>query len=307
MRVARSMATVVMAASVAACSSIGAGTSATPKLPSPTASSGSMPSPSTAPTEPESSASSPPSNNPTPRSSVAAPTATPGEPTRRPPPCCEETPVPPPSHAAGLEASDRFWNHWYDTCWFGAFDISSSVEEIADQSDVVVRGSISDLYSRGSGLWELAFVKVAVAEVLKGEPVTREAGTIEVYLSLGSWSDIEEMRSRLPRHDHLWFLVHESTRDPDGRFAAASKTYYATDDPQVSVIRDVGGTVQVIRAEAIANVFSRFQFPVPLDGTRFDTLVKSVRQAVASTATAKFSSARLSPPDRGDRNHSYAC
>lgn len=307
MRCARLLATVVVVVIVVGCSYIGANAPASSEVPSPAPSVATSASPSSAPSETALTVASPigPSADPTPTTSHTTPAVT-HEPTLQPTPCCESSPLPSPSHAAGLAASNRFWERWYETCWFGAFPIASSLAEITGQSDLVIRGTITDLYVRFESDWQPAYAKVLISDVLKGEPVSREAGTVEVQIAFAS-SDLEELRSSLPRHDHLWFLVHEGTRDPDSQSAIAGFTYYTTDYAQVSVLRDVGGVVEVIMPEAIANAYSRRHFPVPLDGTSFEELVDQVRQLAEGPSAAVHAYARWSPSGEPDPNRFDAC
>ena len=234
--------------------------------------------------------------------------ATPSEP---PSPTADATPISPPAeptgtpegspaHVGGLEASDRFWEFWYDTCFFGAPGVEppSSLAEIAQASDLVIRGAIAGAYSRwrGGDAYD-SYVQVSIAEILKGEPVYRGADTVDVGISYLS-SDIESQElGGLPSHDHLWFLVGEEERE--GR-------YYTTDYVQVSVLRDIGGVVEVIWPEAIAGAYSRDQFPVPLDGTSFEDLVQRVRDLAAEQAgTNAF--AKLAPPGDVTGRRFLAC
>ena len=148
---------------------------------------------------------------------------------------------------------------------------------------------------------------ISITEVLKGDPVSREAGTVEAQIGFGSAADLDELRSSLPLHDHLWFLVHESTRDPGGYLAEESNTYYPTDYQQVSVLRDIGGMVEVIMPESIANAYSRRQFPVPLDGTSFEELVNRVRLVAEGASAAAQLRAAQPPQGEGDTDRFLAC
>lgn len=170
-----------------------------------------------------------------------------------------------------------------------------------------MRGRITDLYVRFESDWQPAFAKVSIIDVLKGEPVSRETGTVEVQIGFGS--DLEELRSSLPAHDHLWFLIHEDSAnsDPARQSEIAGYTYYPTDYPQVSVLRDIGGVVEVIMPEAIANAYSRRHFPVPLDGTSFEDLVDQVRQLAEGPSAAVHAYARWSPRSEPDPNRFDAC
>jgi hypothetical protein len=61
-------------------------------------------------------------------------------------PTPDPTASPPPGFVDGLEASNLFWDNFFETCWFGAFDIVSSLREITASSDLVVRGTLVDLH-----------------------------------------------------------------------------------------------------------------------------------------------------------------
>ena len=297
MRWARFVATLVVVVSVGGCAYIGANGSASPEATSPAPSVATSASPSPPPSETAPTNPTPiPSVDPTPTPSQTPPDATSHRPTAAPTTCCE-SPSPSPSQVAGLAASDRFWAHWYESCWFGAFPIVSSLEEITSQSDLVVRGTIIDLYSRNQGIYQLAYLRVSITEVLKGEPMSRDDGTVEVQIGLGSSSDLEELRSTLPRHDHLFFLVH----DDDNEYS-----YYTTDYEQVSVLRDIGGVVEVITPEAIAGAYSARHFPVPLDGTSFEELIARVRELASRPPAAMYAYVRR-PPGQPDPNISAAC
>jgi hypothetical protein len=210
--------------------------------------------------------------------------------------------LPPPEFVDGLEASNAFWEQFYDTCWFGAFpdEVSSSLAEITRDSDLVVRGRIVDIVPRGTN----GFAVVAITELLKGEPLSREPGTVEIRMSRGP--DVDLLRSKIPAHDVIWFALHESTLDPDRASAPTSYRYYATDYPQMSILRDINGKVQVIMPNAIESALGRDHYPVPLDGTRFEALVERVRD-MADSATGTQVLARVSGPPPAPDNRFDAC
>ena len=174
----------------------------------------------------------------------------------------------------------------------------SSLAEITIESDLVIRGTIRDAYSdwRGGDAYD-SYANVSIEEVLKGVPESREADTVDVGIGYLS-SPIDGLRSSLPEHDHLWFLIRDEDRHG---------TYYTTDYVQVSVLRDIGGVVEVIRPEAIGNAYSPRQFPVPLDGTSFEELVDQVRQLVEGQSAAMHELASWSPNDEPDPNRFAAC
>ena len=293
----RFVAIVVVAVIVVGCRYIDANASPSPELQSPLPSLVTSANPSSAPSEAAPTESIEPSTDPPATTPEATTTGTPNGPTLQPTPKGDPPSLPSPEHVGGLAASDRFWETWYETCWFGAFSIVSSLEEITSQSDLVIRGTISDLYIRRP--WDdfqPAYAKVSISEILKGEPASEEPGTAEVQIGFIR-SDLAELRSSLPAHGHLWFLT---------QYENGAATYHPTDYPQVGILRDIGGVVEVIMPEAIASAYSRRHFPVPLNGTSFEELVARVRQ-LAGESAAVHAFSRSSPSGEGGPNRFDAC
>jgi hypothetical protein len=188
-------------------------------------------------------------------------------------------------HVDGLRASNLFWDNFYETCWFGAFPIVSSLREITAQSDLVVRGTIVDLYGvlRNDAGFETAYAKVLMGEVLKGSPVTRKPGEDNViHVIVGSGYELERLRSSLPAHDHLWFLKQDGS----------AATYFTTDYEQMSLLREIDGFVRVLSPDYTKRVYSARHYPVPLEGTDFEELVERVREIV-NTPQGSSPGARL--------------
>jgi hypothetical protein len=204
-------------------------------------------------------------------------------PTHRP----ATSPTPPLRHVDGLEASNLFWDNFYNTCFFGAFDIASSVKDITAHSDLVVRGTIVDLYGVEVGgsdpPFHETYAMVSIAETIKGTPVPRKPGDPNViHVFIGFGYDMERLRQSLPAHEHLFFL----SRDGD------AATYFVNDYAQISVLRNINGRVRVIKPGWIKGAFDARQYPVPLEGTSFDELVERVREIV-STPQGASAGARL--------------
>jgi hypothetical protein len=276
----------------------GASPALSPSEPAPSANSSADTSPGAAPTL----ASSPtlaPSPTPT-----LAPTLTP----------IPTPPLPSPSSVSGLAASDRFWDQWVETeCWFGIDPLPSSLAEIVRDADLVVRGPIVDLYIgeywRGDAHGPshgLAYAKVAIEELLKGDPVSREAGFVEVQMGYAP-DDLDDLRAKLPAHDHLWFLGYE---DPDtrGEFNQSEMVgfvYYAPKDYE-TVFREINGVVEILAPGPIREVYGKDEFLLTLDGTDFEELVDQVRELTATQSTS-YSFARWSPKAERDPNRFAAC
>jgi hypothetical protein len=198
--------------------------------------------------------------------------------TRTPRPT-DSPPPPPPAFVEGREASDLFWENFYAECFFGAFRIPKSLKEMAAQSNLVISGTIVDLYTyprNGSGYQGVVAI-VAIGEVIKGEPVIRRTGDPDVvHVIIGNGYDMDHLRSSLPGHDNLWFL----TQNGD------AATYYSADYLQLSVLREIDGSVRVIRPNWIRRLYDADHYPVPLEGTNFAELVERVREIVKTPVGA---------------------
>ena len=177
-----------------------------------------------------------------------APSLTPSPthgPTVTPRPIVTRSPSPAPSFLAGRDGSDQFWNVIYNYCFFGAFRIPSSLAEMVDASEVVMRGPIVDIRvvweedaSPSSDDIPRSHLAVKPLEILAGSPELDADGNVRV--TFGRTDDVSELRSRLPGHDNLWFLKGKNV-------------YYFADYAQLSLLRNIGGKVRVIRPRAIAN------------------------------------------------------
>lgn len=246
----------------------GAGPSSTPITPAETASA--LPSPTVSP-------SATPTETPRAEPTAAVPST--------PPPCCTASPLP--SDDEALARSDRFWNEWVEFPRpFPMFE-ATSLADASRQADVIVIGRISNLYvgeywriDENTKPIPLAYVSVEIDEVLKGEPISRESGFVEVQMGAAG-NNLDEIRATLPGHAHLWFLMYGpdwSGRElePQRSSEMAPFEYFATNDQQ-GVLRDIDDVTRVVRPEWIAEAYGSDYFPLPLEGTSFDLMVEQVR------------------------------
>ena len=190
-----------------------------------------------------------------------------------PQPTQQTTPLPSVSFVGGREASDQFWNWFYQTCFFGAFDLPS-LREIYDDSTIVIRGPIAEVRQFGTDSW-LIELSVLPTEVLKGEPIIREDGTVAVQISIEG--DPSRLPRAIPSHENLWFLYKDEVRS----------VYYDTDYAQTSIVRDIDGLVRVIQWRRVATAYSENDFPARFEGTDFEALVQKVRD-LAGTSTPRL-------------------
>lgn len=216
--------------------------------------------------------------------------------------CCSPAPtlppyLPTPVPGESLAESDAFWDHWAVFPHFGELPLqATSLAENVELAHLVIRGHIIDVYV-GEVIegddpdlppnTEVAYVTVAIGEVLKGAPVSRTPGYVEVQLGY-SPPQLDSIQASLPQHDALWFLMHDVTirpRPPEHDSEIAPFTYFGSNDLQ-GVMRNVDGEVRVIKPEWIEEVFDASFFPLPLEGTSFDEVVEQVR-GIAEEAPAQ--------------------
>ena len=209
------------------------------------------------------------------------------------PPCCSP-PVAPsvtPYDARLLEESDRFWDRWrVPIHMYLPHDATSMVDNVRN-ADLVVRGRIQDLYigeywrgDRGEEPYPLAYIRIGIDEVLKGEPASRTPGVVEVQLGVAA-EDLEQIRARLPDHDNLWFLkgpVGYEGRDlrPQSESEIAPFAYVMTNAYQ-GVLREINGNVEAVGSEELVEMLGADHFPMLLDGTRFDVMMAAARATAA--------------------------
>jgi hypothetical protein len=185
------------------------------------------------------------------------------------------------------ERSELFWA---GVSHFGLYGQTyDSLVELTRAAELVVRGSVTDfrpgvIQPFGADLpgnlgapLRTVFGIVTIDEVLKGEPVSRTTGTIEVA-ELG-WPDMSV--ADLPQDEVILFVMNHAqqrvdlgvppSKDPDDRF------HYERPNGYQCVLRNVDGNVEIIEGpRGWKEAFG--PFPSQLDGRRFEDVVDRVRQ-----------------------------
>lgn len=225
-------------------------------------------------------------------STSLSPASWPPSPTRTLETCCLTLPTPVPGEM--LAESDAFWNYWSDFPYDGPSFKADSLEENVGLAHLVIRGHITDLYigedwqlSEEVGTVQLGYVRVAISEVLKGNPVSRDPGFVEVYLGRVSPETVDDLRESLPQHENVWFLMHDVTvrpRTPPNDSEIAPFAYFPSNDLQ-GVLRNIDGEVKIIKPAWTAEIpaMGPSHFPLTLQDTSFEELVQQVRE-IAETA-----------------------
>lgn len=191
---------------------------------------------------------------------------------------------------ADRRISDMFWSTVTDYGHYGY--VYDSLDEMIGDSHLVVRGSLVGFstgirYPFGSdfgasiGPWTETFGTVRVLEVLKGQPVWRTFGQIEV-VALG-WPDMSE--DDLPSGEVLLFLKNDSQwreeMSVDPNPDSDTQFHYVRANPYQTALRDIDGVIDLIDGpKGWQDAFG--PFPSELDGILYADTVETIRLMVAS-------------------------
>jgi hypothetical protein len=188
--------------------------------------------------------------------------------------------------------SNRFWNPYYEPPrpWSLEFDFDS-LEEAVAASDLIVRGRITDIsvaemwrFSKDEPGVPHVYLTVEVAETLKGTPLSRTNGYVEVQFEVGEGA-LDVVRSRpQPQHEHVFFLMYEpayreSIGKPPRETEVAPFAYFMPNRFQ-GAIRDIEGTARIIDPIEVALANELGHFPLPLDGQPYEDVLEQIRQSV---------------------------
>lgn len=199
----------------------------------------------------------------------------------------QSSPIPSATSAAVVEVTvpEPFWDRVTN---FGMYGLTyGSLEEIVDHAHLVVVGRVVDTsegtvhpYDGPFGPSDLVLGTVAVDEVLKGLPVMRQEGKIEVA-ELG-WQGIDA--ADLPKGQSLLFLMNDAQQRAEYGYPAsdeANERYrYWRPNGYQAVIPNVGGRAHVVGDWSSWQRITGQTFPGDVDGMRFSDLVSAVREHV---------------------------
>ena len=174
--------------------------------------------------------------------------------------------------------SDAFWDPFTRKGHYA--QQYESLEEISDAVHLVVRGQLVDIRTGAFRYFErivgldtndpdedplvpILIGVVRVDEVLKGSPMMREAGFIEVSLD-SPWNGWEQhLRMNLPNDDNVFFLMNDAQQRSELGFpeddTETSPFLYWRPNGDQAVLRLLDGQVEVI--EPIVG-----RYPSALDG-----------------------------------------
>ena len=191
--------------------------------------------------------------------------------------------LPPGPEPGSAEQVDLFWARLnsMDCIDMIAGKFWTSLPEMTREVGVVVLGRPVSVAYRDDRPIGDTVIQVEVDEVLKGDPLFRESGTLELVYS--GRSNGPDLQQNLPPNSHILFLdsVAECiatgcrSRDDD-RYGYWRPTSYQ------NVLVDIDGQVAVPIADEIAEYRGERAFPLPLIGRSFDRCSQDIRNAVAS-------------------------
>ena len=166
----------------------------------------------------------------------------------------------------------------------------NSLEDMTADVDLVVRGRITGVYV--GEMWRFndfeppaphIYASVELTEVLKGLPLSRIPGAIEVTLAVvGFEFDVDALQ--IPSEEYLWFLRHDAgwraeIGKPPVQSAIAPFAYFRPNFHQ-TVLRNEGGAIGIIRKNDVVNAYGNRIFPLGLEGRTFANTLADVRSAV---------------------------
>jgi hypothetical protein len=168
-----------------------------------------------------------------------------------------------------------------------------SVRDATELADLVIRGSITDLYIGEQWIGApdepgepMAYIKVQIDEVLKGEPESRSEGSVEVQFGFG-YGEFDTLAAEpMPTGEYVWFLLHEATRrENDGRPPRVSEifpfAYYIPNEVQ-GVVLNANGAAEVVLADRFEGSWGTARFPMTIRGQNFESVVDVVRSLIES-------------------------
>jgi len=142
---------------------------------------------------------------------------------------------------------------------------------------------VSTNVTEGEPATPLVYATVTIDEVLKGAPVSRSAGNIEV-LMYPVEPGFDPAAYSPPPDEHIWFLIYEPTwRAELGKAAVTSAigpfAYFRPNFHQ-AVFRNRDGAVDVPLLDQIKGAYGEGAFPIVLDGVSFQEFLADVRASV---------------------------
>ena len=198
-----------------------------------------------------------------------------------------ESPTQPPLVTSGPRDEHAAETFWAAVTAIGEYSRDyTTLSSITKDVDLIVRGNIVGLYPRDiqttDSIWPSIWARFAITETLKGNPVSREPGFIDIVLSSNpSWS---LANANVPDEELVLFLMNEEAYmarygmesiEPD----LEHFEYWRPNEQ--AVVRNVDGKTAVIDSEQMLTDYGADAFPLSVMGDDFDATVGAIRQSAA--------------------------
>lgn len=184
----------------------------------------------------------------------------------------------------GKARSDAFWRA---LAMQAASEYYEDVAQMTRASDLVVIGRFASLEEGrsagepvpgqedpGVGVLHFAIARVAVDQVLHGQPRSERRGEVTVELSLPDPSKLPDLQASLPGEPTMFFLVNQGDngkrRGRPQSYQESVKYIYREVSTQPP-LRNIGGKVSVPAG-------GEGEFPASLEGAAFDGVADQVRR-----------------------------
>jgi hypothetical protein len=198
-------------------------------------------------------------------------------------PTASATPTQAPRVTATARDEQDTRNFWNAVTASGEFGREyTTLKAIADDVDLIAVGRIAEIYladvNTTSGAYPSIWAKFEISDVLKGVPVSREPGFIDVRLTTSEgWQYAVET---VPDEEIVLFLMNDAAykaRYGQEPVDPVNEPYiYWRTNPQ-GVLRNVDGQVDVIDRELIGMDYGEHNFPMTVVGDSFDTTIETIR------------------------------
>jgi hypothetical protein len=171
-----------------------------------------------------------------------------------------------------------------------------TVRDTTELADLVVVGSITEIYigeqwvgSPDEPGMPFAYVAVEIHEVLKGQPVSRADGLVEVQFGFAYDSgEFESIASGpMPSGEYVWFLVHEASSREERGLAprdsdVAPFAYFIPNEVQ-GVVLNADGIAEIVLADRFESFWGTERFPMTIRGQSFEAVVEEIRGIAAAS------------------------
>jgi len=183
------------------------------------------------------------------------------------------------------QSAETFWTAVTPNGEYG-FEYDTPASIVKDV-DLIVLGRIAGVYTGDihttEKTWPSIWARFEIDDVLKGNPVSRTPGFVDVMLtSSPAWSFAS---SNVPDEQVVVFLMNEEAnraRVGEAPTEPELEHYEYWRPDEQAVVRNIGGKVGVIDAERMRIDYGSDVFPMTVLGDDFDATVSAIKKVVAA-------------------------